>query len=97
MILCSSEILFLSKILPSLTVNEFWFLSGVLADVVANNEELQKAATQQNVVQKLADFLLREDIPAKQLEGVLLALSELCSRLEESRRQLLEFQVGPSS
>jgi len=65
----------------------------VLADLVANNEELQKAAAERNAVQILADFLLREEVPSKQLEGVLWSLSELCSKLEESRRQLLEMQV----
>lgn len=65
----------------------------MLADLVANNEELQKAAAEQNAVEKLADFLLREEVPSKQLEGVLLGLSELCSKLEESRRLLLELQV----
>lgn len=65
----------------------------MLADLVANNEELQKAAAERNAVEKLADFLLREEVPSKQLEGVLWGLSELCSKLEESRRQLLELQV----
>jgi hypothetical protein len=39
--------------------------SGVLADLVANNEELQKAAADQNAVEKLADFLLRDEVPSK--------------------------------
>nr|XP_024385227.1 armadillo repeat-containing protein 8-like isoform X2 [Physcomitrium patens] len=69
---------------------------GVLADLVANNEELQKTAADQNAVEKLAEFLLREEVPSKQLEGVLWGLSELCSELEESRRQLLELQVQGS-
>lgn len=60
---------------------------------MANNEELQKTAADQNAVEKLAEFLLREEVPSKQLEGVLWGLSELCSELEESRRQLLELQV----
>ncbi|KAH9560125.1 hypothetical protein CY35_06G090600 [Sphagnum magellanicum] len=66
---------------------------GVLADLVTNNEELQKIAQKENAVEKLADILHRDTLPAKQLEGVLLALAELCSRLEESRRQLLDSQV----
>jgi hypothetical protein len=37
----------------------------VLADLVANNEELQKAAADQNAVEKLADFLLRDEVPSK--------------------------------
>lgn len=72
-------------------------LLGVLADLVTNNEELQKIAQKENAVEKLADILHRDTLPAKQLEGVLLALAELCSRLEESRRQLLDSQVCLSS
>lgn len=69
---------------------------GVLAHLVSNNEELQRSAAEQKVVEKLANFLLREEVPTKQLEGVLLALTELCSRLEDSRRNLLDLQVqGP--
>lgn len=66
---------------------------GVLADLVANNEELQKAAAEKKAIEKLAEFLLREEVPYKQLEGVLWGLTELCAKLEESRRQLLELKV----
>eukprot|EP00249_Psilotum_nudum_P017937 c26559_g1_i2 orf=648-2606(+) len=61
----------------------------VLADLVANSEELQKAAYEINTIEKLCDFLHRGSLPAKQLQGILMALAELCSRLEDSRRQLL--------
>lgn len=74
----------------------FWYsvlVSGVLADLVANNEELQKAAAEKKAIEKLAEFLLREEVPYKQLEGVLWGLTELCAKLEESRRQLLELKV----
>lgn len=66
---------------------------GVLADLVGNNEELQKKAFEVNAIEKLAEFLQKDPASAKQLEGVLMALAELCSRLEESRRQLLNLQV----
>lgn len=66
---------------------------GVLADLVGNNEELQKKAFEVNAIERLAEFLQKDPVSAKQLEGVLMALAELCSRLEESRRQLLTLQV----
>ncbi|CAM6087787.1 unnamed protein product [Calypogeia fissa] len=66
---------------------------GVLADLVRNNEELQKKAFEVNAIEKLAEFLQKDPVAAKQLEGVLMALAELCSRLEDSRRQLLTLQV----
>jgi hypothetical protein len=62
----------------------------VLADIVANSEELQRAAYKFDAIVKLCGLLRRGSLPAKQLEGVLMALAELCSRLEESRRQLLD-------
>ena len=62
----------------------------VLADIVANNEELQRAAYKFDAIVKLCGLLQRGSLPAKQLEGVLMALAELCSRLEDSRRQLLD-------
>ncbi|XP_024538734.1 armadillo repeat-containing protein 8 isoform X2 [Selaginella moellendorffii] len=66
---------------------------GVLADLVANNEELQKTAFDFNIIERLAEVLQRSCVPEKQLEGVLMALAELCSRLEDSRRKLLELQA----
>lgn len=66
----------------------------VLADIVANSEELQKVAYKFNAIEKLCGFLEKVSLPTKQLEGVLMALAELCSRLEDSRRQLLDQEAG---
>ncbi|KAI5064927.1 hypothetical protein GOP47_0019622 [Adiantum capillus-veneris] len=66
----------------------------VLADIVANNEELQKAAYKFDAIVKLCALLQKGSLPTKQLEGVLMALAELCSRLEDSRRQLLDQEPG---
>ncbi|KAJ7559874.1 hypothetical protein O6H91_04G104500 [Diphasiastrum complanatum] len=66
---------------------------GVFADLVTNNEEMQKAAFESNAIEKLAEILDRGVVSARQLEGVLLAIAELCSRLEESRRQILNLQA----
>ncbi|KAH7405374.1 hypothetical protein KP509_15G068000 [Ceratopteris richardii] len=69
----------------------------VLADIVANNEELQRAAYKFDAIVKLSALLQRESLPTKQLEGILMALAELCSRLEESRRQLLDQDPGKNA
>ncbi|KAG6547666.1 hypothetical protein Mapa_011115 [Marchantia paleacea] len=66
---------------------------GVLADLVSNNEELQKVAMDMNSIEKLAEFLRKDEISPKQLAGVLMALGELCSRFEDSRKQLLDLKV----
>ncbi|BBM98556.1 armadillo repeat-containing protein 8 [Marchantia polymorpha subsp. ruderalis] len=66
---------------------------GVLADLVSNNEDLQKVAMDMNSIEKLAEFLRKDEISPKQLAGVLMALAELCSRFEDSRKQLLDLKV----
>lgn len=70
---------------------------NVLADIVANNEELQKAAYKFDAIVKLCALLQKGSLPTKQLEGVLMALAELCSRLEDSRRQLLDQEPGKNA
>ena len=55
---------------------------SVLADLVANNEELQKIAYGLNAVEKLCKFLHNDSLQSKHLQGVLIALSEFVSRLE---------------
>ena len=52
---------------------------SVLADLVANNEELQKIAYGLNAVEKLCKFLHNDSLQSKHLQGVLIALSELLS------------------
>eukprot|EP01018_Ginkgo_biloba_P005357 Gb_11611 [translate_table: standard] len=64
-----------------------------LADLVANTEELQKLAYDINAIEKLCIFLHKGSLPSKHLQGVLLALAELCSRLEESRRKVLDLEA----
>lgn len=69
---------------------------SVLADLVANNEELQKLAYGINAVEKLCKYLHNDSLQSKHLQGVLIALSELVSRLEESRRKVLSLEPqGP--
>ena len=64
-----------------------------LVDLVANSEEMQKLAFDANAIEKLCSFLHKGFLQDKHLEGIFVALAELCSRLEENRRQVLTLQV----
>ncbi|XP_068643588.1 uncharacterized protein [Aristolochia californica] len=64
-----------------------------LANLVAGQEELQKLAFDANAVEKLCKFLQKSTVQPKRLEGLLLALSELCSKLESCRNQFIHLQV----
>eukprot|EP01018_Ginkgo_biloba_P032742 Gb_32695 [translate_table: standard] len=64
----------------------------VLADLVANSEEMQKIAYDVSAIEKLCGFLHKSSLQEKHLQGILVALAELCSRLEDSRIQVLEAQ-----
>ncbi|KAH9302010.1 hypothetical protein KI387_013593 [Taxus chinensis] len=64
-----------------------------LADLVANSEEMQKLAFDEKAIEKLCSFLCKGFLQDKHLQGILVALAELCSRLEESRRQVLDLQA----
>nr|CAD1837659.1 unnamed protein product [Ananas comosus var. bracteatus] len=67
---------------------------SVLTNLIADNEELHKQAVSNNAVEKLCNFLGKSPIEARRLEGVLLALAELCSKLENSRSLLMSLQVS---
>ncbi|XP_042413293.1 armadillo repeat-containing protein 8-like [Zingiber officinale] len=64
-----------------------------LKKLIADNEELHKQALSINVIEKLCNFLHMSSIQSRRLQGILLALSELCSKLEKCRCQLLSPQV----
>ncbi|XP_058072543.1 uncharacterized protein LOC131221334 [Magnolia sinica] len=64
-----------------------------LANFIANKEDLQKLASGAKAVEKLCNFLLKGSLQAKRLQGVLLALAELCSKLESCRSRFLSLQV----
>ncbi|XP_072972787.1 uncharacterized protein [Typha angustifolia] len=67
---------------------------SALTNLIAENEELQKQAVLINAVEKLCNHLNKTPIEARRLEGILLALAELCSKLEKSRSQLMSLQVS---
>lgn len=66
-----------------------------LAQLIANKEDLQKLAFGVNAVERLCNFLQKAPLtpPAKRFEGILLALAELCSKLESCRSKFLSLQV----
>lgn len=64
-----------------------------LVKLIMGKEDLHKQAISVNAVEKLGNFLRKNNIEAKRLEGILLALAELCSTLEKCRCQLMSLQV----
>ncbi|KAI3937820.1 hypothetical protein MKW92_039097 [Papaver armeniacum] len=64
-----------------------------LARLISDKEDLHKLALEVDVLIKLCKFLSKVPVHAKRLEGILLALSELCSKLENCRSQFLTLQV----
>lgn len=64
-----------------------------LSDLIADDEELHKQAVSISAIEKLCNFLGDGMIQARRVEGILLALAELCSKLEECRCQLMSLQV----
>jgi armadillo repeat-containing protein 8 len=67
-----------------------------LTMLIKDSLELQKQALTTNAVEKLSNHLLANSLATRrerQTVTILLALSELCSRLEESRSQLVSVQV----
>lgn len=64
-----------------------------LSSLVAGNEDLQNLAFEANVVDKLYDYLQKEVLQTRRVQGILLALADLCSGLEKCRSRLLSLQV----
>ncbi|KAK1313611.1 hypothetical protein QJS10_CPA06g01807 [Acorus calamus] len=63
-----------------------------LANLIAGKEDLHKQAFSVNAVEKLCNFLHKNAIEAKRLQGILLALAELCSKLEICRTKSLSLK-----
>jgi hypothetical protein len=64
-----------------------------LTTLIKDSLELQKQALTTNAVEKLSNHLLANSLETKRAVTILLALSELCSKLEESRSQLMSAEV----
>lgn len=64
-----------------------------LTTLIKDSLELQKQALTTNAVEKLSNHLLANSLETRRAVTILVALSELCSKLEESRSQLMSDQV----
>ncbi|XP_058224207.1 uncharacterized protein LOC131333588 [Rhododendron vialii] len=64
-----------------------------LSSLIAEKEDLQQLAFEANVVNKLCNHLQKGPLQAKRIQGILLALADLCSKLESCRSRLLSLQV----
>ncbi|KAG5566283.1 hypothetical protein RHGRI_002024 [Rhododendron griersonianum] len=64
-----------------------------LSSLIAEKEDLQQLAFEENVVNKLCNHLQKGPLQAKRIQGILLALADLCSKLESCRSRLLSLQV----
>lgn len=64
-----------------------------LTTLIKDSVELQKQALSTNAVQKLSNHLIANSLESRRAVTILLALAELCSKLEESRSQLMSVQV----
>uniref|UniRef100_A0A804NJX6 Armadillo repeat-containing protein 8 n=1 Tax=Zea mays TaxID=4577 RepID=A0A804NJX6_MAIZE len=65
-----------------------------LTTLIKDSFELQRQALTTNAVEKLSSHLLANPLGTRRAVTILLALSELCSKLEESRSQLMSVEVS---
>ncbi|KAF8395853.1 hypothetical protein HHK36_019807 [Tetracentron sinense] len=64
-----------------------------LVNLIAEKEDLHKLAFEVNAVDKLCNLLQKVPAQVKRFQGILLALAELCSKLENCRSRLLSLQI----
>ncbi|XP_016515547.1 uncharacterized protein LOC107832234 isoform X2 [Nicotiana tabacum] len=64
-----------------------------LSSLIAEREDLQLLAFEANVIDKLVNHLRRGPIQSRRLEGILIALANMCSRLERCRDRLLSLEA----
>ncbi|KAL3850122.1 hypothetical protein ACJIZ3_012004 [Penstemon smallii] len=65
----------------------------VFSSLIFEKEDMQKLAFDANVVEKLCEYLSKGSFQAKRLQGIFLALADLCSKLECFRDRVLHLQV----
>lgn len=67
--------------------------SFAFSSLVAEKEDLQKLAFEANAIDKFCNHLQKCALHPKRLEGVFLALADLCSKLEYCRSKFISLQV----
>lgn len=65
-----------------------------LSSLIAEKEDLQVLAFEANVIDKLVNHLRKGPLLSRRLEGILIALANMCSRLERCRDRLLSLEVS---
>ncbi|KAJ7964099.1 Armadillo repeat-containing protein 8 [Quillaja saponaria] len=63
------------------------------SSLISGKEDLQKLAFEADAVDKLYNHLQKGPLPPKRLEGILLGLADLCSKVESCRSRFLSLQV----
>ncbi|KAI3461100.1 hypothetical protein Pfo_017763 [Paulownia fortunei] len=66
----------------------------VLSNLIAEKEDMQKLAFDANAVEKLCKNLKKGSFQAKRLQGIFLAMADLCSKLECCRDSVLHLKEG---
>ncbi|CAN4119880.1 unnamed protein product [Withania somnifera] len=64
-----------------------------LSNLIAEKEDLQVLAFETNVIDKLVSHLRKGPLLPRRLEGILIALANMCSRLERCRDRLLSLEA----
>ncbi|XP_057250538.1 uncharacterized protein LOC125497110 isoform X1 [Beta vulgaris subsp. vulgaris] len=64
-----------------------------LSCLITGKEDLQKLALEADVIDKLSKHLRKDALQAKRLQGIFLALADVCSKLEVCRAKLLSLEV----
>lgn len=67
--------------------------SFAFSSLIAEKEDLQKLAFEANAINKFNCLLQKHPVYPKRLEGVFLALADLCSKLECCRSSFLSLQM----
>ncbi|KAF3972312.1 hypothetical protein CMV_004171 [Castanea mollissima] len=67
--------------------------SFAFSSLLAQKEDLQKLAFEANAIEKLHNHLQKQLLQPRRYQGILLALAELCSKLESCRSRFLSLEV----
>lgn len=64
-----------------------------LSSLIVGKEDLQKLAFEADVIDKMSKLLKKDSLQAKRLQGIFLALADVCSKLEVCRAKFLSLEV----
>ncbi|KAK1589044.1 hypothetical protein Q3G72_029977 [Acer saccharum] len=67
--------------------------SFALSSLIVQKEDMQKLAFENNAIDKLYCHLQKDSLNPRRFEGILLALADMCSKLECCRSRFLSSQV----